>query len=399
MLLPLDHVPYDIVGERVAPRWLGREDEPVVAAVLDTVAPFGGLSAREADLAWDAAVPRLARGLGVPQRLVRSLWAIERRRWEAQVRAPIAPETLRDVLFELATRLPRDEAVDAAASELRISREAVVGSLFADRPAHRILERPPNRPAAFDLAARYNLLVAQSLLTRSMELCATVDGERPLVITAAKRDGLLARFEAVGDPVDGGVRIEIAGPLCLFRDTAKYGRSIARFVPVLVAARRWSVEAQLALGARRAVLHLASDGPVSFPTEIALSAAADGRLARRIGRALRTAGVRVALQPRLVRAGNTLIASDFALEWSSRRVLVDVVPFATPEYLEHKREVVARVGRPMLVCVDERHASLAADWLVPYRREIDAWTLWGAAQRLLGTFGTSFDLAHEAIAE
>jgi predicted nuclease of restriction endonuclease-like RecB superfamily len=395
MLLPLDCVAYEVVGGRVLPTWLRAEDEPFVAAVLEAVWPLAGLSAGEAEIAADTALWQLTRRARLPRRVGEALWNIERRRWEVRVESPVEPEVLRDVLFELSARLGREEAIAEAARRLAIPSEVVVGSLFADRPSRRLLRPPPVRARPSDLMARYNLAIAQSLLARSMELSASIDGDRSAVVSAAKRDGLLVRFEASGD--GDATAIEIAGPLALFHDTAKYGRSIARFVPALLAASRWSLCARVTLGSRSAELQLESEGAVAFPA--VLPAAPDGRLARRVARKLRTVGVRVDPAPGVLRAGSTLVVPDFAIEWSCRRVFVDVVPFATPEYLARKREAVAKIGHAMLVCVDERHAPLEAPWVVPYRREIDPWALYAAAQRLVGDAGRSFDLGSEAMAE
>ena len=376
MLLPLDRIAYEIVGGRILPSWLREADQPFIEAVLDAALGLSGLTAGEVELASGKCLAAVAREYGLPPRLAEGVWAVERRRWEAKVEAAVEPETLRDVLFELAARLPREEAIAEAARRLGVSAEMVVQALFADRPSRRVLTAPPARPRASDVAARYNLAVAQSLVARSMELEATLGADRSTVLAAAKRDGLLAQFEDLGEET----RVRLAGPLCLFRATAKYGRSIARFLPTLLAATRWSLRARVMLGSGPAELDLASSGEVVFPA--VLPAAPDGRLARRVARTLRSVGVRVDLQPPLERIGKLLVVPDFALAWSERRVLVDVVPYATPEFLASKSEIVAAIGRPMLVCVDGRYASLKAPWLLPYRGDVDPWAVLAAAQRL-----------------
>jgi predicted nuclease of restriction endonuclease-like RecB superfamily len=376
MLLPLDRIAYDLVGGRILPTWLRETDHPFIDAVLDAVAAFSGLTAGEVELASGKCLAAVAREHRLPPRLAEGVWAVERRRWEAKVDAVVEPEALRDVLFELAARHPREEAIAEAARRLGISAETVVQTLFADRPTRRVLTTPPARPRAVDVAARYNVAVAQSLVARSMELEATLGADRSAVLAAAKRDGLLAQFEDLGEEM----RVKLAGPLCIFRATARYGRSIARFLPTLLAATSWTVRARIMLGTGAAELELASSGAVIFPE--VLPAAPDGRLARRVARALRSVGVRVDLQPPVARVGKVLVVPDFALAWSERRVLVDVVPFATPEYLASKAEIIAKIQRPMLVCVDGRYASLKAPWLLPYRGEVDPWVVLAAAQRL-----------------
>jgi predicted nuclease of restriction endonuclease-like RecB superfamily len=380
MLLPLECLAYQIVEDRVLPSWLGEDDAPFVEGVIELVSKLHGLSVGEAEMVAGRGLATLARQAKVAPRIAEALWAVERRRWEAEVDAPVDPEALRDVLFELSARLPRDQAISEAARRLGIPSQVVLGSVFADRQIRRVLVAPAERPRATDLLARYNLAVVQSLIARSMDLEACLVGDTSAIIAAAKRDGLLARFDPVGD----ATRLALVGPLSIFHDTAKYGRSIARFVPSLLALPHWSIRTRITLGTRSAELRLADGGAISFP-RIArtLPAAPDGRLARRVSRALRSAGVRVDLHPPLVRSGSHVVIPDFALEWRGARVLVDIVPFATHDYLASKQQAALALGEPMLVCVDERFATMTAPWLLPYRREVDAWALFGAAKRLL----------------
>jgi predicted nuclease of restriction endonuclease-like RecB superfamily len=393
MLLPLDRLAFDVVHDRVVPRWLGAADEPFVAAVLDAIGSLAGLSARDAELAGDRLLGDLAKQRGVPKRVASCIWAIERRRWDALVDAPVVPSLLRDVVFELAARLPRDQALEEAARQLGIPSALVVGCLFADRPSRRVLHRPAERSRVADLVARYNLVALQSLLARSMEVRAFTADEAPLALASAKQCGVFVELSAS----NGGIAMVLEGPVGEPRHRAKYGRSMARIVPALVASPGWTLAARVMLRTKSAELRLEGDGAVAFPKGAPVLP--DVRLARRVARVLRTVGVRVDRQPAVSRVGGTLVVPDFALEWSGRRVLVDVVPFATADYLARKREVVERLGRPMLVCVDDRYAFFTAPWLVAYRTELDPWVLWGTAQRLLQTFGSSFDLANEAMAE
>jgi predicted nuclease of restriction endonuclease-like RecB superfamily len=79
-----------------------------------------------------------------------------------------------------------------------------------------------------------------------------------------------------------------------------------------------------------------------------------------------------------------MVFPDFALSWGTACVFVDIVPFATPDYMQRKAEAVASLGEPMLVCVEERFASsLSEQWLLTYRRQLDPWELFAAARALV----------------
>ncbi len=378
MLLPFDCLAYKVMDGRVLPSWLGEADEAFVASVLECVADFAGLPVGDADAVAPSALARAAQAAKMPVRIAEAIWAIERRRWDTKIDAPVEPQALRDLVFELGARLPRDEALAEAARRLAIASGVVVGSLFADRQTRRLLVAPEQPVRPLDVVARYNLALAQALLARSMEVQATIRGDAAAIIAAAKRDGLLARFDVDGDVT----RLTLAGPLAIFHDTAKYGRLIARFVPALVAAPAWSIRARVTLGPQSAELCLDHQGAIAFAATI--PAAPDGRLARRVARALRAAGVSVDLNPPVVRAGASLVIPDFALESPHGRVLVDIVPFATPEYLDCKLAAIEQVGVPMLVCVDERFVSKASPFIVAYRGEVDPFALYAAALRALG---------------
>lgn len=399
MLLPSDGLAHELVPGRLLPRWLGEADIPLVDAIVDTISRFDGRSVADAEILARAHFAPLARRASVPTRLVEAIWAIERRRWTAWIDAPTLPEELRDVLFELAVRLPRAEAIACAAARLGIEPDVVMGSLFADRRRRRIWVAPAERPPAADLVARYNLALVQSLLAHSMEVDVTIDGEPDSLIAAAKRDGLLARFERASGQYDGTAptRLEIAGPLAIVHDTARYVRILARFVPAIFATPGWALRARLVLSERSVELALDRHGAISFAA--APPAPPEERLARRVSRVLRSAGVRIDRRPGVLRSRTTLVLPDFALELPppprvdgasgpsvGGRVFVDVVPFATPQHLAAKAAAIAMLDVPIVVCVDDRFVGGAASplpWLVPYRREIDAWTLYEAARRAL----------------
>jgi uncharacterized protein len=399
MLLPLDLVAYQLVEDRVVPTWLTRDDEPFVLAVLESLDGLAELSVGEAEVVVRTNLRRIARAARMPQRIAESIWWLERKRWETIIDAPVSPEALRDVLFELAAHLPRAEALAEAARRLGLSagpsapgltlEKLVAGTLFADRASRRILTPPKGRPSPADTIARFNLSTLQTLISRAMEIEGVIAGDPSAVIAAAKRSGLLGTFDGVGE----GTTLRLAGPLAIFHDTAKYGRSLARFVPSLLAAPSWSLSARLDLGRQGARFEIERSAgsagdpavpgdPVAFP--VLLPAVADGRLARRVRRVLRGVGVHVDLQPPVLRAGPSLIVTDFALEWSGGKVFVDVIPFATPEYLAAKLRVAGKLIERLLLCVDARCATIEAPAVIPYRDEVDAFALLAAARRLVG---------------
>jgi predicted nuclease of restriction endonuclease-like RecB superfamily len=378
MMLPFDSLTYRVDPSGLLHvRWLGEQDEAFVEAVLETIAAFDGLTVQEVDLLAETQFPELAKEKKSSSRVAESIWALERKRWEAEVDSPIEPETIRAVVFDSAATMPREEALAQAALALGLAPSVIAASLFADRHARRRYRAPVRRSEPADLIARYNVAVVQTLLSRAMSIEATTNGDPRAIASAAKRDGLLVRLAPEND---GKLALSLVGPLALVHDTAKYGRSIARFVPSLVVAKEWSLRAQVHLPTRN--VHFAIDhrSPVALASGPPTATAA--YLARKTVKALRESGVEVDLHPPALRAGGALVLPDFALELGGdRKVYVDVLPFATDEHLTAKLEIIAALGEPMIVCVDERYAgSVTSPAIVPYRRVLDAWTLLAAAR-------------------
>ncbi len=385
-MLPKSALELRIVDGKLIPTWLTEADEPFSADVLDVLRELDGRSALEANATARALLAPIARRHGFSPRVADALWTVEGRRWESRIDAPIDPELLRDVVFELAAKLPHEHAIREAAQRVGIAEDAVRLWLFADRKNRRVLVAPKEPTTAKDLVLRYNLAVAQTLLLRAMDVEATVCGDVERIATVAKREGLIASFVPLGD----ATRIELSGPMAILHETSKYGRGLARFVPALVATKRWSLRARIFLEAEQAAwLELDSKGPIGFAQT--LPGSLDGRIARMLARVLKKtrSGLAIELDTPVLRIDDVVIVPDFALVGERGRVLVDVIPFATEEFLARKVEAARRAPLPMLLCVDARYVpppkpNTPEDVVVlRYRGAIDPFAILTAADRVL----------------
>lgn len=98
----------------------------------------------------------------------------------------------------------------------------------------------------------------------------------------------------------------------------------------------------------------------------------------------------VVREPEAVRAGQTIIFPDFLLRHRtdvSRRVLIEVLGFWTPEYLRSKLERLRQANLDRIIlCIDDSRCC-ADDQLPPqaavvrFRRRIDAAAVLAAAER------------------
>jgi len=369
----------------VVPGWLAPRDE---VWLRELAREADASEDRRADFAderiLDCVAP-LAQRHGRARRVVEAVWRIERRRWKSRVDAPLPPERIREVVFELAVDRPRHECLATAARALGIPEESILPSLFADRARARKLVAPGEPCSAAGLVDAYNLALAQALLARSTVVVALVRANLRPVVRYAKLQGLMARFD---ENAHGITRVAISGPLALFHDTIKYGRALANWLPAIVATPGWTLEARVVLCGE--TLRLSLDGRSPLPRTHAMARAHDSKLEARLERDLRRLGSRwsVVREGAVVRVGSRTFYPDFQLTSHRGAVLVEVVGFWTPEYLAEKATLLRGATGPLVLCVDERHAHgvFPPDpHIVFFRSSIDAASVIAACDRALAS--------------
>jgi predicted nuclease of restriction endonuclease-like RecB superfamily len=150
-------------------------------------------------------------------------------------------------------------------------------------------------------------------------------------------------------------------------------------VPVLAWCNRFRLRAHCILREQALTLRLASGDPI-FPAAEPrrYDSALEERFARDFCRI--APDWDVLREPEPVKAGNTLIFPDFALQnrRDGRRWLLEIVGFWTPEYVARKLALLRAAGLPdLILCIDEERSCEDADLpasarVVRFRRRIDA---------------------------
>jgi predicted nuclease of restriction endonuclease-like RecB superfamily len=395
-MLPSRLLDYERTDDgRTVPRWLMPRDEPWLRELaLEARAahdrPLGEVTERLVDT-----VANVARRHGATRRAVEAVWTIERRRWTVRTDSPVPPRTIRRVVFELAAERPRDEALATAAAELGIAADRIEDLLFADRAHAKLLVAPTTPAVTTELAEAYNLALVQSLIARATRLEATVRSNLRRVVGYAKLLGLMATFD---EAPDGATRMTLSGPLAIFHDTIKYGNALARWFPTLVATAGWALSANIILGGETSRFELDARSPL--PRTHALPRAHDSRLEAQLEIDLRRLASewRIEREVAVVRipsphgAPSKLAFPDFALVSSRGRVLVEVVGYWTPDYLAAKRAMMKASGKPLVMCIDERHADAElrdAPNVVAFKKRIDPQALVRACESALEPHGLS----------
>jgi predicted nuclease of restriction endonuclease-like RecB superfamily len=364
---------YRLVGNTVVPRFLGEADHPWLRTLLEERDRLVGRPQRELDA-------RLREPLtpdgpaGKKQLVVRVLARLGRTTRDAAV----PPRQARGLVFGEAARGVdgRHAVLARVAGALAVTAEELEAALFADLPGERVVTRLGASLSPTELALRANLALTQALLFRATGVTLDVEGHARALVRTAKLRGLICTVSRVSgrDTV-----LEVSGPLALFRRTILYGRALGALVPHLAWCSRFRLRAACLLEERLVDLSLGTGDPI-LPADPPRHY--DSQLEERFAREFRKLAPNwdVFREPEPVVAGNGLVFPDFALQHrydASRRWLVEIVGFWTPDYVRRKLALYreAQVSN-LILCIDEARACdeerlPAGAVIVRFRRRVD----------------------------
>jgi predicted nuclease of restriction endonuclease-like RecB superfamily len=246
--------------------------------------------------------------------------------------------------------------------------------LYADRAGESILRRAPAIDGAV-LLDRYNLELARAVLLNARSLTLSARGGWRGIFSAVKLARIMYRVERAAPPGKRrgrSYRVELSGPAAPFIvRPERYGVRLARVVPALVRASGWSLEAALGDLVIRGQRHGGLRFRLSAPTAPFASRRQRKRYDSRWERGLATdftrlmreeqRGWRLEREVTPVALGTELFLPDFTLRHADgREVIVEIVGFWTPEYLEAKLRKVRESGLRNLVLVVFRGLAVGA---------------------------------------
>ncbi len=373
---------YSVVGNAVVPRFLAEHDHPWLRSLLDEYEHFVGRPRRELDARLREPLPR--DGPAGKKRLAIQVLA---RQAHGERNAVVSPRQARRLVFTEAARTRDGAAVvlTRVAASLGVTGEQLSRSLFADLPGERLVAGLEIPPSPGELALRANLALTQALLFRATAVMIEAEGNARALVRHAKLRGLICVI--AGAPSGRDTVLEVSGPLALFRHTLLYGRALGDLVPLLAWCRRFRLRAACLLEGRRLDLELRTGDPL-FPANEPRRY--DSQLEERFARDFRRFAPDwdALREPEPVAAGSALVFPDFALQHRhdpSRRWLLEIVGFWTPEYLARKLALyrAAGVGN-LILCLDQERACAEEDLpdgalVVRFRRRVDA----AAVRRLI----------------
>src|SRR5712692_6496001 len=303
---------------------------------------------------------------GYDFKLVRGLSTLLERRCAFEVESAFNPKEARMAVFEEASRSrtssleERNGVIQTVSTKLGISAEALERTLFSDLEDELIL-RDFKPLDAERLLKQYNLSVTQTLLFKSLRLEFSASGNWKNIFRDTKRFGLIYSVERGND---GGFKVALDGPLSLFKMTERYGTSIAKLLPQIIASDSWSIRAEILARSRGRVYTFEADGrELKGIIQTATDARDEGvrpnqydsTVEERFAKSFLSYGSGWALkrEPEPLVAGAHVLIPDFSFEKNGVKVYLEVVGFWTSEYLERKISKLKQVtGIDMIVAAD-----------------------------------------------
>jgi len=266
------------------------------------------------------------------------------------------------VKAEIAKRLGRSWA--------EIDRE-----LFADVIEFHRLAEFEGYPDATALLARYNVAQVQAALFGAVSMTVWAGDDFKTILRYAKLARLMHTISRIGD---GRYRFHFDGPASVLRQTRRYGAAMARFLPALLACRDWRIHAIVSTRRRgRSVgLDLSSkDGlnshlpsPEDFDSSVEESFAAKWGAEPRDGWTLIREG-------EVLHQRQKVFVPDFVFRHDDgRSVLMEIVGFWTPEYLQAKIETLRTFQEHRILLATAQPAQQAFGELsaemIPYKSSL-----------------------------
>ncbi len=296
---------------------------------------------------------------GFEYRLIRGLAFLLDRRSTFICNCKVDPADLRRKIFEATeesglptTSEQRQKIFEVVASEMALAPEILEAYLYADLDDELILEKF-KPPIANELLEQYNLSLTQTLLFESTELSFTVSGNWQRLFFSIKKLGLI--YEAFSA---NGFWVKIDGPASLFKLTRRYGISIAKLLPIIVANPEWRINAKILWKYTNEICTLKIDSKKhsALLKKFNLPATTyDSAVEELFARQFQCLKLDWTLkrEPEPVLAGSQVIIPDFSFERNRLKVYLEIVGFWTEEYLLRKIEKLKRIEVKMLLLVDE----------------------------------------------
>ncbi|HZW55166.1 MAG TPA: DUF790 family protein [Nitrososphaerales archaeon] len=282
---------------------------------------------------------------------LRGLAAILNRRCTFIVDSKVEPVSARTTVFEeaskrrIATTQQKQQLLVELSARMNLLPGELEESMFKDLEEEQIL-------TAFDpvspllLVQAYNLALAQTALFKSVSMEFVASGNWKRIFRDIKRFGLMYSVEKREEKDRYSVFLD--GPLSLFKMTERYGTSLAKLLPTIVASDSWSFNAEIIDRRKNNRILCFEENKGSAPEfaglfdrdeESLFDSSVEEIFASKFN-SLST-GWELRREPEPLIAGRYVLIPDFSLEKYGFKIFMEIVGFWTKEYIERKLSKLA----------------------------------------------------------
>ncbi len=233
------------------------------------------------------------------------------------------------------------EVKQRIAQGLGRSWEEIDRDLFADVMEFHRLKSFEGYPDAAALLARYNVAQVQVALFGAVSMVVWASDDFKDILRYAKLARLMHTIELAGQ---GHYCFRFNGPASLLRQTRRYGVAMARFLPALVACHVWKMRAEIRTrrAGRTIWLDLSSDDGLNshLPPPEEFDSSVERTFAEKWGTEKRDGWQLIREGEVLHRGQKVFIPDNLFRHDDGRTVLMEIVGFWTPEYIEAKLQTL-----------------------------------------------------------
>ena len=294
---------------------------------------------------------------------------------------PLVDKT--DRLFEHDEKMIKTQLAD----ELGLPWNEIEQGLYADVMYYQQLERFEGYPSAAALLSRYNVAQLQACLYRAESVVIIATEDLKTILRYAKLARLLHEISRLGA---SKYRITFSGPASVLRETRRYGVNFAKFLPALLACRGWRMTAYMKTpwNTPAKLLLSAADGFTShLPSPDEFDSTLEESFAKKFGN--ERDGWRLIREGEILHDRQRTFVPDFTFRHEDgTQVLLEIIGFWTPEYLEHKRQTLQQFRQQnILIAVPEksiRNDAHIGENVLVYRTSLKLGPLMKALKRARG---------------
>ena len=230
--------------------------------------------------------------------------------------------------------------------------------LFDDVLERQRLRTFPGYPSAKALLARYNVAQVQVALFDAIRLELILEDDFKRILKQAK----LARLmHTIFRQHPGRYQVIFTGPASVLRETKRYGVHMAKFIPTLLACKKWRLKATLK-GKRRnfSLLTLSDKDGLKSPLENSpeFDSSIEQNFLEKWEKTPRE-GWTCQREGDFLYHYQKVFTPDFTFHHKDgRSVYMEIVGFWTPEYLQNKCETIrAFAHEKIILAVPEKNLS------------------------------------------